>query len=203
MTIQPMAYTPKSQEQKEEPTLWRGQRGAKAYLNHEHYNFTINERGANLAFNPSKMIHPYDLTNDTDQVQELVDNVRDSLKENGIVLPPDNELRVSRFDMAKNEQMNLPIQFYAPLFKSMRGKRMSNREYPSSYYFANKSRELNFYDKTEEVQNRSKGGDSPLMIPDRMMRAELRAKKGATVGSIYRVNDLKSILSAGDTYREV
>lgn len=201
LTIQPMAYTPNSSEQKEEPHLWRGQKGAKAYLNNPYYNLTISERGANISFNPSKMIHPYNLTNDTNQVQELADNIRESLNDNGIVLPPDNELKVSRFDMAKNEQMSLPIQFYAPLFKSMRGKRMSNREHPSSYYFANKSRELNFYDKTEEVRTRPTSGGPDIEIPQNLMRGELRAKKSATVGSIYRVNDLHSILSVGDQYR--
>lgn len=201
MTIQPMAYKPNSQEQKEEPLLWKGQRGSKAYLNNELYNLTVSDKGLNLSYNPSKILHPYNLTNDTNQVKELCENVRESLLQNGIVLPPDNELRVSRFDMAKNEQMALPIQFYSPLFKSMRGKRMNNREYPSSYYFANKSRELNFYDKSEEVSNRKESGE-PITIPDRLMRGELRAKKSATVGSIYRVNDLHSILEVGDAYRE-
>lgn len=201
LTIQPMAYTPNSPEQKEEPTLWRGQKGSKAFLNTDLYNLTISEKGFSLGFNPSKIMHPYDLTNDTYQVQELWDNVRTDLKAKGVIIPPDKGLKVSRFDMAQNSQMNLPIAYYSPLFKSMRGKRMSNREYPSSYYFANKSRELNFYDKSEEVTNRTKSGTAPIPIEPRLMRAELRAKKRDTVGRIYRVNDLESILSVGEAYR--
>ena len=202
LTIQPMAYTPNAQEQNEEPTLWRGQKGSKAYLNNELYNLTISERGLNVGFNPSKILHPYNLTNDSHQVEELCDNIRGDLKAKGVLLAPDNELKVSRFDMAKNEQMSLPIAYYSPLFKSLKGKRMNNREYPSSYYFANKSRELNFYDKTEEVSSRTKMGQAPIEVPSRLMRAELRAKKGDTVGRIYRVNDLQSILRVGDSYRE-
>lgn len=202
LTIQPMAYTPNSKEQREEPHLWRGQKGAKAYLNNEIYNLTISERGLNVAFNPSKILHPYNLTNDTHQVEELWDNIKGDLKDKGVLLAPDNQLRVSRFDMAQNEQMNLPIAYYSPLFNSLKGKRMKNVEYPSSYYFKNKSRELNFYDKTEEVGNRTKMGQAPIEVPSRLMRAELRAKKGDTVGRIYRVNDLQSILKVGDTYRK-
>jgi hypothetical protein len=202
LTIQPMPYTPSKEDKREDPILWKGQKGAKAYLNMPYYNLSINEKGASISFNPSKMLHPYNLTNDTHQVLELSDNIIDDLEANGVLLPPKKELRVSRFDMAKNVQMNLPIQFYSPLFKSMRGKRMSNKEYPSSYYFANKSRELNFYDKTEEVSSRTTSGQPPIIVPERLMRGELRAKKGITVGSIYRVNDLESILKVGDQYRE-
>ena len=201
LTIQPMAYTPNSEEEKEEPTLWRGQKGSKAYLNSDLYNLTINERGLSVAFNPSKILHSYSLTNDTHQIEELWDNIKGDVQNKGVLLAPDNELKVSRFDMAQNEQMNLPIAFYASLFKSLKGKRMNNREYPSSYYFTNKSRELNFYDKTEEVKGRTKMGQAPIEVPQRLMRAELRAKKRDTVGRIYRVNDLESILKVGDAYR--
>jgi hypothetical protein len=119
------------------------------------------------------------------------------MKDAGILIPPDNELKLVRLDMAINSQMTFPIQFYAPLFQSLKGKRMISKEYPSSYYFSNNQREINFYDKTEEVNQR--GEDIP--IDPRLMRGELRAKKTDSISRMYRFNDLATMLNCGAEYR--
>jgi hypothetical protein len=173
LTIQPSAYRPNDPDQKEESILFGNQKGKKAFFNHTAFNTTIDPRGIVISLNPSKALHPYNLTNNTNEIQQVWDFVREEVKDAGILIPPDNELKLVRLDMAINSQMTFPIQFYAPLFQSLKGKRMISKEYPNSYYFSNKQREINFYDKTEEVNQR--GEDIP--IDPRLMRGELRAKK--------------------------
>jgi hypothetical protein len=119
------------------------------------------------------------------------------MKEAGVLIPPDNELKLARLDMAMNRQMTFPVQFYAPLFQSLKGKRMINKEYPSSYYFTNNQREINFYDKTEEVNQRGE----EIEIDPRLMRGELRAKKTDSISRMYRFNSLEEMIKCGGEYR--
>lgn len=198
LTVQPMAFQPNSKDAKEEPVLFNDQRGQKAYLNTSNFNVSISPIGLSIQFNPSKALHPYNLTNDNEEIKQVWDYYRGQIKDSGILLAPDNELKLSRFDMAKNHQMNYPIQFYAPVFQSLKGKRMEKKEFPNSHYFANQSREINFYDKTEEVNQR----DEKIQIDERLMRAELRAKNTDTVRRIYRFNSFEGMIKAGSEYRE-
>jgi len=197
LTIQPSAYRPNDPDQKEESILFGNQKGKKAFFNHTAFNTTIDPRGIVVSLNPSKALHPYNLTNNDNEIQQVWDFVREEMKDAGILIPPDNELKLVRLDMAINSQMAFPIQFYAPLFQSLKGKRMISKEYPSSYYFSNNQREINFYDKTEEVTQR--GEDIP--IDPRLMRGELRAKKTDSIGRMYRFNDLETMLKCGGQYR--
>jgi hypothetical protein len=197
LTIQPSAYRPNDPDQKEETILFGNQKGKKAFFNHTAFNTTIDPRGIVISLNPSKALHPYHLTNEDSEIRQVWDYVREEMKDAGILIPPDNELKLARLDMAINSQMAFPIQFYAPLFQSLRGKRMTNKEYPSSYYFSNNQREINFYDKTEEVTQRGEG----IPIDPRLMRGELRAKKTDSIGRMYRFNDLETMLKCGGEYR--
>lgn len=197
LTIQPSAYRPNDPDQKEESTLFGNQKGKKAFFNHTAFNTTIDQRGIVISLNPSKSLHPYHLTNNDSEIRQVWDFVRDEMKDAGILIPPDNELKLARLDMAVNRQMAFPVQFYAPVFQSLKGKRMMNKEYPSSYYFSNNQREINFYDKTEEVTQRGEG----ITIDPRLMRGELRAKKTDSIGRMYRFNSLEEMFKSGGEYR--
>lgn len=197
LTIQPSAYQPNAPEPREESLLFNTQKGQKAFFNHESFNLTIKPHGLNVHFNPSALLHPYNLTNDDHEIQQVWDYIRDEVKEAGILLPQDNELRLSRLDVAINQPMIHDNSMYAFLFKTLRGKYMNTKEFPESYYFENGSRQINFYDKTEEVISR----DQELKIDPRIMRGEFRALKGESVKNMYKINDLGTLLKAGGEYR--
>jgi hypothetical protein len=120
LTIQPSAYRPNDPDQKEEPTLFGNQKGKKAFFNHTAFNTTIDPRGIVISLNPSKALHPYHLTNEDSEIRQVWDYVREEMKDAGILIPPDNELKLARLDMAMNRQMTFPVQFYAPLFQSLK-----------------------------------------------------------------------------------
>lgn len=200
MRVQPMSYHPNAEEQIEEPLLFNEQRGAKAYYNgigSVKYQLSINSNGLHVQLNPSKALHPYHLNNSDNDIQQVWDFVRDDIKsEAGIIMAPDNELKLARVDMAENHTMNYDIMQYGVLFNSLRGKHMNNTQYPESSYFSNGSREINFYNKTKEVLFNQK-----LEIEPRLMRAELRAKVSAPVEAIYKLNSLSTLLNVGGEYR--
>jgi len=175
-------------------------KGTKAIYNSLLANVTIDPRGLKLEYNPSKLLHPYHLNNDNQSLKEITNAIRADLKDKGILLGMDAELSVSRLDLARNEQMSRPIGFYAPLFSSLKGKRQSNKEYPNSYYFYNKSQEANFYDKEKALDYEYKGRNVPE-IEKQTMRGELRAKKRDSVGRIYRFNDFATLLKSSPEYR--
>lgn len=175
-------------------------KGTKAIYNSILANVTIDPRGLKLEYNPSKLLHPYHLNNDNQSLKEIYTAIKADLKDNGILLPLEVELSVSRLDIARNEQMSRPIGFYAPLFSSLKGKRQSNKEYPNSYYFYNKSQESNFYDKEKALEFEYKGRNVPEIEPH-TMRGELRAKKRDAVGRIYRFNDFSLLLKSSPEYR--
>lgn len=197
LTIYPSPYKPNDPEQKEEPILFGNQKGKKAVFNSKSFNLDINQHRLYLHFNPSKLLHPYNLTNDDNEIQQVWDFIREEIKEAGILLPPDNELKLSRVDLAINQQMNHPNSMYFFLWRTLRGKYMNTKEYPDSYNFGNESREISFYDKTEEVNQRNQ--DIP--IDPKLMRSELRAFSGEVVKNIYKLNDLSTLLKMGGEYR--
>lgn len=175
-------------------------KGIKAIYNSDLANTTIDPRGLKVEYNPSKLLHPYHLNNDNKSLRNIHGEIRKDLKDKGILLGNDVELSISRLDIARNEEMNMPIGFYSPLFSSLKGKRQTNKEFPSSYYFTNKSQELNFYDKKKALEYEYKGVNVPP-IGDNVMRGELRAKKRNSVGSIYRFNDMATLLESSPDYR--
>jgi hypothetical protein len=197
LTIQPSAYQPNAPEPKEETLLFNTQKGQKAYFNHSAFNLTIKPYGLGIQFNPSIQLHPYNLTNNDNEIQQIWDFIRDEVKEAGILLPPDNELKIKRLDVAINQQMKQPISLYSFLWKTLRGKYMNTKQYPESHYFENDSRQINFYDKTSEVALR----EEVIPIDPRMMRGEFRALKGKSVETIYKLNDLSTLLKVGGEYR--
>ena len=187
-----------------ESKLYNEVHGTKAIYNSPLVNLTIDHRGLKAEYNPSKILHPYELTNDNKALEEVHKAVEKDLKNNGIHLPTYQELRLSRLDLARNTQMNMPVNMYAPLFGSLKGKRQSNAEYPSSYYFKNKSQELNFYDKNKalEFEYKKKGEKSTPYIPTNTMRGEDRFKNSRTVGNIMRFNSFDGLLKSNPRYRE-
>lgn len=197
LRVTPHTYAPNDPNPKDEAILFNDQRGRNAHYNHKNFNLDISDLGLSIHFNPSKCLHPYNLTNDSNEIQQVWDFIRDEAKAAGVLIAPDNELKLWRVDVARNDEMSNPAAFYAPLFQSLRGKRMHKVEYSDTYTFRNTARDIEFYDKTQDVTAKQPG----VMIADNVMRCELRAKNSKSVGSIYKLNDLSTLLKVGEEYR--
>jgi hypothetical protein len=198
LSVKRKDYKPNDPDQKEEPILFGNQRGEKAYFNHSSFNMDLGVKGISISFNPSKILHPYHLNNNESEIRQVWDFIREELKTAGVLIPNDNELKLWRVDMAKNVQMKFPNRFYTPVMQSLKGKRMEANTYPGCHTWGTKKTlNIQLYDKTEEVERLKKN----IEIDPRIMRGEIRAKNTASVGRVFKLNDLDTFLKVGSEYR--
>ena len=139
------------------------------WCNSNGINYSINDKGLAVQFNPSTQKHPYHL-HGLDSVAEVLDLVKTDSKEQGLSFNPELS-RVSRLDLAKQNEMNQPFMVYAPVYRSLDAKYSPHkRDYGNSFYLGNRSRQTNIYDKKAQVLKHRK-----IEIPERnLMRMESR-----------------------------
>ncbi len=147
----------------------RGAGGHAASIDVKPYGMTIQ-------VNPSKLLHPYELTTD---ISTAVDAVKDLL--HGLTVDVDvDTMRLSRVDITKQAQMKHPIESFTGAFGALNGKRMKQRtQYPDGFQVGNKSRQVVFYDKHREQLLH----DPNTPTPENLLRCEARFMK-QTVGHV-------------------
>lgn len=142
------------------------------------YNLSVNKTGAQVIFNPSKVLHPYNLVTDIREVKKVGEAITNALRQHGILLNLET-CNVSRLDLAKQEVMTRSIRTYSSAFNFMQGKRMTSTGYENGYRFGNKQTEATFYDK---------GIESNLPI-ENLMRCEPKFK---TTQAVQKRSGIKS-----------
>lgn len=119
------------------------------YFNHDLFNLTVNRNGLQVIFNPSKILHPYELTTDFKELKKVGDRINTIMQQNKILTNFDNCI-ISRIDLAKQEIIPNGLYHYKPAFEFMRGKCMKNVGYENGYKWGNNSHEAQFYNKSIE-----------------------------------------------------
>lgn len=114
-------------------------------------NYDISPYGLLIHFNPSKTLHAYNLISTGKDLNYIVKSVQKEVQSIGIDVNIDS-MKLSRFDIAKQATMKYDVSQYSSAFKLLHAKRATKKEYPSGYYFSNKSRECVFYDKSLEAK---------------------------------------------------
>lgn len=156
-------------------------RGQKAILNDPDslFSLTLNQYGARLTLNPSKPYHPVNLCSDSFTLADRIGAVETRLREQGIFLNIADS-KLSRIDLAKNVQCKNPVGYYSDVFKGLRLPRADRQvEFPEGYRSNNNSRSLIFYNKGQEVFQKT--GDTTVLElhGNCLMRGELQYKKGS------------------------
>jgi hypothetical protein len=161
--------------------------GKNSYHNGKSARVDIDNHGMRVCFNPSKILHPYNILADT---SKLPDVLRVAEKELAAVGVKVNLLGcgLSRLDLTKQDTMPQPVMVYADAFKLLKGKRLATVQYPNGFVFRNGNVEVVFYDKGEELQ------DSSLY---NFMRGEVKYKKGKVVRSETQLGSLSDLMQAG------
>jgi hypothetical protein len=138
----------------------------------------LSSHGLLIQFNPSKILHPFELNTDPAKLSDVVDQVKTLLHDLTIDVDIDR-MKLFRVDLAKQAVMNQPVQAFTFAFSAIQGKRMSNRiQYPDGFEVGNKSRMSVFYDKYTE---RMKAGVTG--VPENLLRNECRWT-GKAVGNV-------------------
>jgi hypothetical protein len=173
------------------PHLLTDSRGKAVAANSMYHNstlaqYSINARGLQVQFNPSKAAgHPYHLSGTGAKFTETVKAIAGQLQAVGISADLD-QMKLVRIDLAKQAEMSLPFGNYIDAFRMLKGKRAKEqRQYPSGYIVGNTRWQTIGYDKGEELKQHH------LAIDEKnLMRLETRWLKSAVVSAQFKLNTL-------------
>jgi hypothetical protein len=129
--------------------------GKKSFFNGKRVNVDIDGRGMRVSLNPSKILHPYELLTDMGKLK--TDIIRQVEKELSGVSISTNlfDCQLTRVDLTKQAVMSHPVSSYADGFSYLHCKFTNRRSYPFGYYFSNKNAEVVYYDKGEQLKDKS------------------------------------------------
>jgi hypothetical protein len=162
------------------------------YHNSKAANYSINKYGLNIAFNPSKFYHQYNLISAGEKLNNAFEVIEKDLKKVGINVNLHN-MAPTRMDIAKQNTMMHPIILYSEAFRNLKGKRQSKKEEPNSYYFSNTQHQACFYNKTQQLIDLY-GNGYDTQVPADMMRAEVRALSTKAVKAQFSIHTVKDIM---------
>ena len=183
---------------KEAPWLMRDESGHdvsawKMYHNSEkglgHYSFSPN--GLMVSFNPSKIHHPYNLVSVQDKgYKEAITAIKKEMTDIGVAVDLD-KMKIVRADLARQDEMNRPVQQYNSAFNLCKMRRAKNqRQYEGGYLFGNSQKQSIFYDKGLELENNGVG----LMYGEKhLMRGEIRLLKPKSFASLFKLDTLDQL----------
>jgi hypothetical protein len=162
--------------------------------------YDIKKIGANvsmlISFNPSKMAHPYILSDiESHSFNQSLSRIEKEMESIGISCSLQSS-KLTRVDMAKQTEMKFKIYQYEDAFKMLKGKRMKEKKYENGYQFANKQHACQFYDKVEEMKFNKL--EYNLQGEVNLMRGEVRALNSDGIQSNIRVSTLSDILKIGN-----
>ena len=160
------------------------------YHNHKLFNLTIDYKGCNIQFNPSKIKHQYNLLSTGDEFKETISTIETEI--NKVCSLDFKNMSLCRFDLARNESMDFPISMYFGGLRLLRGKRSDSRNEPDGFYIGNRTHQSIFYNK--ETGLKYSLGNSNFITPPNFMRGECRWLKSLAVkryaNGIRNINDL-------------
>jgi hypothetical protein len=170
--------------------------GERAYVNDEHFTAEVKNGLLFVTLNPSKLYHPFELTADSNQINEAVNRVQGVLKQNyGCEVNLINA-GIGRIDITAQAQMNKIVPFYDSVIKAAKGsKRAPSTEYPNGFLIGNAVRELCTYDKglKNAIDSRQQ---QPLS--SNFMRSETRLLKSSGVKAHSTFAQLSDLLEQGE-----
>lgn len=179
-----------------------GKVSEKYFLNNETFNCDIspNKQTGDLQFglhfNPSKKLHPYELTKDSNIIYEHTKEIQKELLKSNIEINLDEAL-VTRFDLAHNIILDNPLTAYDRVFDSFRGLRQMRKQHDDTRLWSNKQNQFIVYDKVKELQLPN--------LPTNMVRGEMRILKSACMKTTFKTNKLIHLLNQeqGMDYKSV
>lgn len=175
------------------PLLLTDSTGTPIYANSIYHNsqfaqYSINQVGLQVQFNPSKAKHPYHLAATGKEFSDTVKSIRQEMAAIGINTNLD-QMKLVRLDLAKQAEMSNPFGNYIDAFRMLKGKRAKEqRQYPSGYIVGNTRWQTIGYDKGEELKQHK------YTIPEKnLMRLESRWLKGQSVSAQFHLATLPEL----------
>lgn len=183
------------QGETEIPFLLTDKKGFQVYADRIYHNsklaqYTINNRGLQIQFNPSKLRHQYHLSGTGKWFSATIKSIAKELRAIGIDTNLD-AMKLARLDLAKQSQMRNPYYSYIDAFRLLKAKRAKNqREYPNGYLVGNTRWEVMSYDKKQELLEHNY-----QIKESNLMRLEARWLKPKAVSGLCHVDTLPVLAS--------
>lgn len=159
------------------------------YFNHDLFNFSVNRLGAQILFNPSKILHPYELLSDINEVKRVTGRITDIMSKEGIKLNI-TDTSITRIDLAKQAVTDRSLYSYRYAFDFMRGKRLKTVRFEGGYRWGNNTHEVQIYDK---------GIESSLPFKN-LNRLEAKFKKTKYIQAKTGLNKLNDLFQTDNGY---
>lgn len=155
--------------------------GVGYYLNLERAKVDLSPKGLKIDFNPSTLLHPFELITDRQTLSQAVDLVRSQLDEVGIDLDL-NRAGVTRLDLTKQTPLKGGPAAYSDVWGGLNGKRMqrSRASYPDGFRMGNSQRQAVFYNKEKQLTEAKR---LTVSTPKDLTRAEVRWTKSKATGN--------------------
>lgn len=169
------------------PDVWglvqdgRELKGVGYYMNTEAARFDLSPKGLKVDFNPSTLLHPFELITDRQTLAKAVDLVRVQLDSLGIDLDL-NRAGVNRLDLTKQAPLMGGPAAYSDVWGGLNGKRMqrSRAQYPDGFSMGNTQRQAVFYNKEKQLREAKR---LTITTPKDLTRAEVRWTKSKSAAN--------------------
>ena len=146
-----------------------------------------------ISTNPSKILHPFKLTNDADFITDHLGNITKHLEEKFSIHLDMEQAKVSRYDLAHNIELNHEMSEYTSVLNSFQPKRQITKTHSDSCYWTNKTRQTIFYNKKQDLLDKGYNQDE-WKINNNLVRLENRILNASGIKTTYGCNKLSNIL---------
>lgn len=155
--------------------------GTGYYMNTGVAQLTLSKKGLKVDFNPSTLLHPFELITDRTTLSKAVDLVRVELDRLGVCLDFDR-LPVHRIDLTKQAPLKGGPAAYSDVWGGLQGTRMEKEKklYPDAFQMGNTYRRVVFYHKEKQLIEAKK---LTVSTPKDLTRAEVRWTKSKATGN--------------------
>lgn len=156
-------------------------KGTGYYMNTGVARLDLSKQGLKVDFNPSTLLHPFELITDRTTLSKAVDLVRVELDRLGVCLDLDRSA-VSRIDLTKQAPLKGGPAAYSDVWGGLQGKRMqrNRKQFPDGFEMGNSQRKAVFYHKEKQLTEAKR---LTVSTPKDLTRAEVRWIKPRAAGN--------------------
>jgi hypothetical protein len=203
LEVQPSTFNAATKKKRGDYPLWTADgetvTGARAYLNSEHWNVTVQPRGEHaplspvclVSFSAGKLVtgsnyEPADFATVKAASKQLESELRDAGIETNI-----ERAKLTRLDACRNLSMDEPFKAYHPALKIIRVTRTENFDYGTTYLIKNGVHQTCFYDKRVEMKRKKRKLDG---LPANCLRVERRLMTGRKIRDVLGFGTVGELL---------
>ncbi len=203
LDVQPSTFNAATNEKRGDYPLWTADgetfTGARAYVNADHWNVTVQPRGEHAPLSPACLVsfsagklvtgsnyEPADFAT----VKAASKLIESELRSVGIKTNIETA-KITRLDACRNLAMDEPFKAYHPALKILRVTRAESFDYGTTYLIKNGVHQTCFYDKRIEMKRKKRNLEG---LPANCLRVERRLMTGKKIRDVLGFGTVGELL---------